>query len=188
MWSFCHYGAQKTSSGNMERTKVFFVLFYWDVICLRTLTFNTQNYWKWVATFLEGRLCELFTAFGGKKKDKLLLFFRRGFSPWNQAQKSPLLFCFVFLFFFLCFCDHGSGEAVSSVLGQSSSFSSKAGTAHPDSSASQPNALHRSQVTNSNRLRLCVTFLFICVCLPLVPLLSFAVTFESFGFQHTFFF
>lgn len=59
-----------------------------------------------------------------------------------------------------CVCVHVSGEEISSVPGQGSPLSSKTGTAHPDGPPSQPHALHRSQVTNSNRLRLCVTDVF----------------------------
>lgn len=58
---------------------------------------------------------------------------------------------------FVCVCVVISGAEVSSVPGQSSSLGSEAGAAHPDGPASQPHALHRSQVTNGNRLQLCVT-------------------------------
>lgn len=58
---------------------------------------------------------------------------------------------------FLCPCVGASCAEVSGVPGQSPSLGSEAGAAHPDGSPSQPHALHRSQVTNGNRLRLRVT-------------------------------
>lgn len=78
-----------------------------------------------------------------------------------------------------CLCVHASGEEVSSVPGPSSSFSTKTGAAHPDGPPSQPHAVHRSQVTNSNHLRLCVTDAFAPICFSafaLMPRLPSAVT------------
>lgn len=78
-------------------------------------------------------------------------------------------------------CVGVSGEEVSGVPGQSSSLSSEAGAAHPDGPASQPHTLHRSQVTNGNRLQLCVTdvFALMSFCFHLMPRLPSAVTPQS---------
>lgn len=55
---------------------------------------------------------------------------------------------------FICLCNDGSGEEIPRVPGQSPSFRSETGATHPNGPPSQPYALHRSQVTHSNHLRL----------------------------------
>lgn len=73
-------------------------------------------------------------------------------SPWARHMRFHLL-C-ISLSHFICLCNYGSGEEISRVLGQSSSFCSETGAAHPNGPPSQPHTLHRSQVTNSNHPRL----------------------------------
>lgn len=79
---------------------------------------------------------------------------------------------------FVCVRVCVSCAEVSSVPGQSSSFSSETGAAHPDGPPSQPHALHRSQVTNGNRLQLRVTdaVALISFCFHLMPQIPSAVT------------
>ena len=100
-------------------------------------------------------------------------------STVTASLSKALHFSLVF-FFYLSLCVCVSCAEVSSVPGQSSSFSSETGAAHPDGPPSQPHALHRSQVTNGNRLQLCVTdaLALISFCFHLMPQLPSAVTLQ----------
>ncbi len=86
---------------------------------------------------------------------------------------------------FVGLCVGVSCAEVSSVPGQSSSFSTETGAAHPDGPPSQPHTLHRSQVTNGNRLqqRVADSLTLMSFCFHLMPPLPSAVTLQrTFGF------
>ena len=87
---------------------------------------------------------------------------------------------FLFLYVFSSFTCVSCAE-VSSVFGQTASFSSETGAAHPDGPPSQPHVVHRSQVTNGNRLQLCVTVVpaLISFRFYLMPQLPSAVTLQK---------
>lgn len=150
------------------------------LISAHYLCFLKQKHQEYVKTLLKWRLQNLFYG-----PHEFFFVYENAFSLSSTVleQGTSFLACFsvhFILFVCLCVCVPVSCAKVSSVLGQSSSFSSETGAAHPDGPPSQPHTLHRSQVTNGNRLQLCVTdaLALISLCFHLMPQPPSAVTLQ----------